>query len=319
MDYISFEDIYIMAAIEAVYGVAPAMTPAANTIQALNLATQNLADKSTRARFKNYRGATKFARKNKRRPMTFQTDAVGAILGGSAVGPNDTLLRACGLTRSTLSAPAGLRYAPTVGGADSSVAFEWYKRNPNNLAQMLKFVTTGHRGTFTFNAPYDEKATFDWDFEGNYCKPTPVTAPTPDFSMWQDAEDVTDVTTELTVNGNAIEGVSYQTALGYVRKTRKSFVKESRGLQSRENTGQFSQFDMGITPLDFYDLADSEGLVTVELNVVSASAGKTLKLTQVVQLEEPEEANQDGDRINVIKFVGIAGNSGNADFMMDIF
>lgn len=309
-----FGDKLLLAKREATYGVAETLA-GTDAIYARNLVRRGLFDKRTRPLDKNYRGADKFKRSNKRQQLTFQTDLIGAITPGQA-SPIAALLRACGLTQTLVVGPPALaRYTPTVNAADDSATLGWHKADPNNAANMIRYVAPACRGTATFRIPIDDVPTVDFDLLGVYQLPSSIVRPVADYSAFGQLPDVTVDTWSLLVNSVAVNSTQLEVALGYETFQYHGSEERVSVLRSRETTGTLTCFDPGLAP-NLLSLADGETIIPI-VSYVDAGAGKRVRLTLRVQLDDVEEQDLDQAGGVRIPFTCIPTGAGNDDFILE--
>lgn len=309
-----FGDKLLLAKREATYGVAETLA-GTNAIYARNMVLRGVYDKRVRPLDKPYRGANKFKRANKRHQVTFQTDLIGAITPGQA-SPIAPLLRACGLTQSLVVGPPALaRYAPTVNADDDSATIGFFKADPNNAANLIRYLIAGCRGTATLRVPIDDVPVLDFDLLGIYQLPSSVTRPTADYSAFGELPDVTVDTWSLLVNSVAVNSTQLEVVLGYENFQYHGSELRTSVLRNRETTGTLTCFDPGLAP-DLLALADGETIIPI-VSYVNAGAGKRVRLSLLVQLDDVEDQDLEQAGGCRIPFTCIPTPAGNDDFVLE--
>jgi hypothetical protein len=309
-----FGDKLLLAKREVTSGVAETLA-GVDAIYARNLVRRGVYDKRTRPLDKPYRGATRFKRANKRQQLTFQTDLIGAITPGQA-SPIAPLLRACGLTQSLLVGPPALaRYAPTVNADDDSTTIGFFKADPNNAANLIRYIAPGCRGTATLRIPIDDVPVIDFDMLGIYQLPTSVVRPTADYSAFGEIPDVTVDTWSLLVNSVAVNSTQLELVLGYENFQYHGSELRTSKLRGRETTGTLTCFDPGLSP-NLLALADGETIIPI-VSYVDAGAGKRVRITMLAQLDDVEDQDLEQAGGCRIPFTCIPTGAGNDDFILE--
>lgn len=309
-----FGDKLLLVKREGTYAVAETLS-GTDAVYARNMVLRGLYDKKTRPLDKPYRGASKFKRANKRRQVTFQTDLLGAITPGQA-SPIAPLLRACGMTQTLVVGPPALaRYAPTVAAEDDSATLGFFKADPNNAANLIRFIVAGCRGTATLRVPIDDVPVIDWDLLGFYQLPTSVVRPTADYSAFAELPDVTVDTWSLLVNSLPINATQLEVNLGYENFQYHGSELKTTKLRGRETTGTLTCFDPGLSP-NLLSIADGETIVPI-VSYVDAGAGKRVRISMLAQLDDVEDQDLEQAGGCRIPFTCIPTGAGNDDVVIE--
>lgn len=311
-------DKLVFGDVESVYGTMPTIA-AINAIDAMNADRKSGSEKKTRVVNRAFRGAAPYRRVKKTQTITWQSLLLNAATGGNTPGPLSPFLRACGLTEALLTSPTPrCRYTPTQGGPDSSIGLHYLRRDPNDLSKMLRWVAPGGLGTAKLKLAIDEDSMIDFDFLCQHSLPTSVDEPAADYSLHaEDSAEITVVTSDLFLDGVEMAGISVEFDLGYTRKVRHSTSFRKTQQTARDTTGAIICYDQGLVG-DLYALADSQLRVPL-LWTTDDGAGKRGRLAAIIQLEEPEESDQDESAGNSIAFTCIKETSSSADFVMDLY
>lgn len=304
--------------VESVFGTMPTIADI-NAVDVISCDRKSGSEKKTRTVSRAFRGSSPYRRIKKTQTITWQSLLLNAATGGNTPGPLSPFLRGCGLTEALLTMPTPrCRYTPTQGGPDSSVGFHYLRRDPDDLAKMLRWEAPGGLGTAKLKLAIDEDATIDFDFLCDHSLPTSVTEPASDLSLYApDSAEISVVTSDLFLDSEELAGVSIEIDIGYTRKVRHSTKFRRSQLTGRETTGSIIIFDQGLVG-DLYGLADSELRVPL-LWTTDDGAGKRGRLACIIQLEEPEDSDQDESAGNSIAFTCIKETSASADFVLDLY
>lgn len=311
-------DKLLFGAVESVFGTMPTIADI-NAIDTLSCDRKSGSEKKTRVVNRAFRGASPYKRIKKSQTITWQSLLLNAATGGNTPGPLSPFLRGCGLTETLLTSPTPrCRYTPTQGGPDSSCGFHYFRRDPDDLSKMLRWVAPGGLGTAKLKLAIDEDATIDFDFLCNHSLPTQEDEPDVDLSLYaEDSAEITVVTSDLFLDGEELAGVSIELDLGYTRKIRHSTKFRKSQQTGRETTGSIIIYDAGLAG-DLYALADSHLRVPL-LWTTDDGAGKRGRAACIIQLEEPEESDLDDSAGNAINFMCIKETSSSADFVLDLY
>lgn len=304
----SATDRVCLLAIEASYGVAPAMT-ASNAILLMNSQVQPAADKLTRQVDRPFFGGNPFVLVGKRITLTGDCDLIGAAVAGAAA-PLGPLYRICAHSE-TLDAgpPAEAVYAPiSKNFASGAIDFYWAG---------IRFRLLGARGSIDFDFSIKNYAKGSVNITGLLVMPQDGEAPTPiDWSTFQTPLPIESETWEVTVGG--VNVCAQQLTLQGAGTVNAIECSEGREvvISNRTPTGTLRVFkDATLATWNPWAIADAHSIVTLQ-NTIAGTAGKNLSMPIRAQLEYPRPVDIEGMAGFEIPFEAIPSGTGGDEYSL---
>lgn len=300
----SYTDRCVLLAIEASYGVAPALA-AANAILLRNSQIQPAADKLERNNDKPYFSGNEFVLVGKRVTLTGETDLIGAALAGSAA-PLGALYRTCGHSE-VLAAGVSATYSP-ISRNFASAAIDVFIGG-------IKYRMLGVRGSIDQDYTVKQYAKATVNLTGLLTGPIDAEPPAGiDWTAFMRPAAIETETWEVTVDG--VNVCAQQLTLQANATIAVIECSEGRevAITNRTPGGVLRVFkDSPLATFNPHAIAESQAIVPL-LQTITAPGGRSVETAIRAQLEMPRPTEIEGQLGFEIAYTAVATGAGGDEY-----
>lgn len=296
----------ILLKIESAYGTDPTPVFGTDGILAMNLSISLEADKLEREIDRSFFAANPFVLVGRRCMVEFDFEPMGHATPGTAA-PCGPLLRACAHAQVLVPATSAT-YNPITATPESATLYYWMGNQ--------RFAITGCRGTIDFDHSIKQFPKAHAKLTGLFAIPTNTAIVTPTLTAWQDPPAIETETWELSVDGSAVNAVSFTLSQNNETPIHEGSEAREVVLTDRKAGGVLRVYDPGVSVFDFWTLAKDHTKVPI-VSTVTGGAGLIQEITVgLAQFELPKFVEIDGVVGLEIPYVALASSAGSDEYTL---